>query len=76
MKLVMTLLVRDEQDIIADNLDFHLAQGVDEVIVTDNGSEDATLDILAEYESRGVVRVIHEPSDEQRNQDQSTHGRQ
>jgi glycosyltransferase involved in cell wall biosynthesis len=64
VKLVMTLLVRDEQDIIRDNLDFHLAQGVDEVIVTDNGSEDATLDILGEYESRGVVRVIHEPSDD------------
>jgi glycosyltransferase involved in cell wall biosynthesis len=64
MKLVMTLLVRDEQDIVAENLDFHLAQGVDEVIVTDNGSEDATLDILSEYEARGVVRVIHEPSDD------------
>jgi hypothetical protein len=64
MKLVMTLLVRDEQDIIRDNLDFHLAQGVDEVIVTDNGSEDQTLDILGEYESRGVVTVIHEPSDD------------
>jgi hypothetical protein len=64
VKLVMTLLVRDEQDIIRDNLDFHLAQGVDEVIVTDNGSEDATLDILGEYESRGVVRVINEPSDD------------
>jgi glycosyltransferase involved in cell wall biosynthesis len=64
MKLVMTLLVRDEQDIVAENLDFHLAQGVDEVIVTDNGSEDATIDILSEYEARGVVRVIHEPSDD------------
>ena len=42
MKLVMTLLVRDEQDIVRENLDFHLAQGVDQVIVTDNGSEDAT----------------------------------
>ena len=29
MKLVMTLLLRDEEDIVADNLDFHLAQGVD-----------------------------------------------
>jgi hypothetical protein len=37
MKLVMTLLVRDEEDIVADALDFHLAQGVDQVIVTDNG---------------------------------------
>jgi glycosyltransferase involved in cell wall biosynthesis len=64
MKLVMTLLVRDEQDIIAEHLDYHLAQGVDEVIVTDNGSEDATLDILREYESRGVARIILEPSDD------------
>jgi Glycosyl transferase family 2 len=64
MKLVMTLLVRDEEDILRDNLDFHLAQGVDEVIVTDNGSVDATLDILREYEARGTVRVIREPSDD------------
>ena len=64
MKLVMTLLVRDEQDIVRENLDFHLAQGVDQVIVTDNGSEDATGEILREYESRGVVRVLFEASDD------------
>jgi hypothetical protein len=64
MKLVMTLLIRDEEDIVADNLDFHLAQGVDEVIVTDNGSEDATLEILRPYEERGWVKVINEPSDD------------
>jgi glycosyltransferase involved in cell wall biosynthesis len=64
MKLVMTLLVRDEQDIVRENLDFHLAQGVDEVIVTDNGSEDATGEILREYESRGVVRLLFEASDD------------
>jgi len=64
MKLVMTLLVRDEEDILRDNLDFHLARGVDEVIVTDNGSEDSTLEILREYEARGVVRVLLEPTDD------------
>jgi hypothetical protein len=64
MKLVMTLLVRDEQDIVRENLDFHLAQGVDLVIVTDNGSEDATTEILREYESRGVVRLLFETSDD------------
>jgi glycosyltransferase involved in cell wall biosynthesis len=64
MKLVMTLLVRDEQDIVRENLDFHLAQGVDELIVTDNGSQDATVEILREYESRGVVRLLLEPTDD------------
>src|SRR5215212_2703990 len=64
MKLVMTLLVRDEEDIVRENLDFHLAQGVDEVIVTDNGSEDGTMGLLRSYESRGQVRVLVEPSDD------------
>ena len=64
MKLVMTLLVRDEEDIVRENLDFHLAQGVDQVIVTDNGSEDATVEILREYESQGALRLLLEPSDD------------
>jgi glycosyltransferase involved in cell wall biosynthesis len=64
MKLVMTLLVRDEQDIVRENLDFHLAQGVDELIVTDNGSEDATVEILREYESKGILRLLLEPTDD------------
>jgi glycosyltransferase involved in cell wall biosynthesis len=64
VKLFMTLLLRDEQDIVRENLDFHLAQGVDRVIVTDNGSTDRTVEILREYESRDLVRVIHEPTDD------------
>ncbi|MGH2924680.1 MAG: glycosyltransferase family 2 protein [Solirubrobacterales bacterium] len=64
MKLVMTLLLRDEEDIVRANLDFHLAQGVDRVIVTDNGSTDRTLEILRGYESRGVVRLLLEPADD------------
>ncbi len=64
MRLVMTLLVRDEEDIVRENLDFHLAQGVDRVIVTDNGSEDQTVEILREYEARGAVRLLFEPTDD------------
>ena len=64
MKLVMTLLLRDEEDIVRENLDFHLAQGIDRVIVTDNGSEDATVEILREYEAEGVVRLLLEPADD------------
>lgn len=64
MKLVMTLLVRDEQDIIRSNIDFHLAQGVDFIIATDNRSVDATTEILKEYEARGCLQYIHEGSDD------------
>ncbi|MGH2965670.1 MAG: glycosyltransferase family 2 protein [Solirubrobacterales bacterium] len=64
MRLFMTLLLRDEEDIVRENLDFHLAQGVDRVIVTDNGSEDRTLEILRQYEARGVVRLLIEPTDD------------
>ena len=63
MKLVMTLLVRDEEDVLRANIEFHLAQGVDYFLVTDNKSEDGTPDIIREYESAGVARYIYEADD-------------
>jgi len=59
-KLVMTLLVRNEEDIIRYNIDFHLSKGVDFIIATDNGSTDSTRDILREYEERGVLLLVDE----------------
>jgi hypothetical protein len=64
MHLVLTLLVRDEEDILRANLEYHLSQGVDFVLATDNGSVDQTVEILEEYEKLGVLRLIHEPSDD------------
>jgi len=64
----MILLVRDEADIIADNIRFHLAQGVDFVVAIDNGSVDGTRDILQDFERSGVARVFDEPG---RNYDQT-----
>ena len=64
MKLVMTLLVRDEEDILAANLDFHLKHGVDFFIATDNLSIDHTPEILRSYEQRGLLHYMHEPADD------------
>lgn len=63
MKLVMTLLVRDEEDIVGSNIDFHLAQGVDFIIATDNLSGDGTPEILRRYERQGLLHYIHQPED-------------
>jgi len=60
MKLVMTLLVRNEEDIIKQNIDYHLSQGVDFIIATDNRSIDSTKTILKNYERKGVLHYIYE----------------
>lgn len=64
MKLVMTLLVRNEEDIIEDNILFHIDQGVDFFIVTDNLSNDRTRDILSNYEKSGILEIIDEKNDD------------
>jgi hypothetical protein len=61
VKLVMTLLVRDEIDIIEWNLQYHLARGVDHFVVMDNRSVDGTTDVLRRHESDGVLTYIFQP---------------
>jgi hypothetical protein len=55
--LAMTMVVRDEEDILAANLDHHLAQGVDVILVTDHRSTDRTPEILSEYARTGRVQA-------------------
>jgi len=64
MKLVMTLLVRDEEDALRSNIEFHRAQGVDFFIITDNKSEDSTPNIAKEYEEEGIAHYIFEGDDD------------
>jgi hypothetical protein len=66
MTLVMTLLARDEIDVVDSWLAFHLNAGVDVVIATDNRSQDGTTEVLEEYARTGQVHVIHEPGEDLR----------
>jgi hypothetical protein len=61
MKLVMTLLVRDEADIIDEHISFHLAAGVDFIIASDNRSTDGTTEILETYARAGHLLRIDLP---------------
>lgn len=63
MALFMTLLVRDEEDILEANLRYHLEHGVDHVIVTDNLSTDSSRDIVQNFVAQGVATYIFEPED-------------
>jgi Glycosyl transferase family 2 len=57
--ITMLILVRDEIDIIAQNIDFHLGMGIEHFVVTDNGSVDGTRDILGDFGRRlGKSMVI------------------
>lgn len=66
MKLVMTLLARDEADIVESWLAFHLNAGADFVIATDNRSEDGTTEVLERYAQEGHVHLIREPGEDLR----------
>jgi len=66
MRVVATLLARDEADVVHAQIAFHLAAGVDFVVATDNGSEDDTTEILEDYQRAGVLHLIREPANDRR----------
>lgn len=55
MRIVATLMVKDEAETIKAHLDYHLANGVCAYLITDNGSSDDTVQIA--FDHPGVIWV-------------------
>ena len=47
--IIATLLMRDEEEIVRENIEHHLANGVDAFLVTLHRSTDRTREILREF---------------------------
>ena len=62
----MTLLVRDEADVVDAQIAHHLSAGVDFVVATDNRSVDGTTEILERWASDGRLHLIRESGDDLR----------
>lgn len=61
-RLVMTILCRNEVDIIEANIRTHAALGVDAFVVMDNASNDGTRELLASLSEEFELHIIDQPS--------------
>jgi hypothetical protein len=60
VRIVQTLVVRDELDIVDAQIAYHLSAGVDVVVATDHQSEDGTTEVLEAYERLGRLHLRRE----------------
>lgn len=63
-KIAMTLLVRDEEDIIYENIWHHYMQGVSSFIVMDNKSRDRTAEIIREASGFVSIDYVYQGRDD------------
>ena len=62
LRIVATILAKNEEDIIGKVIEHHINQGVRQFILTDNDSSDRTKEIAAKYPE--VVEILDEPGND------------
>lgn len=63
MRVVMTLLARNEADIVAATIEHAFSIGVDFIVATDHRSTDGTTEILHDYAATGRLELFEESSE-------------
>ncbi|MRJ06627.1 MAG: glycosyltransferase family 2 protein [Epsilonproteobacteria bacterium] len=59
-KITMVILVKNEEDIIGENIQFHFHLGVDNFVIMDNNSDDKTKEIINSLKKRIPITLIEE----------------
>jgi len=59
----MTLLFRNEADILKENIKYHLERGVDHIIAMNNLSVDESVAIADEFSKSGHLTLLHQSED-------------
>lgn len=57
-KIVMIIICKNEEDVIAENIRFHKIMGIEHFVVMDNGSTDKTREILQSFQDLNIVNLI------------------
>jgi hypothetical protein len=63
VRIIATILMREEHDVAAVTLEHLRQQGIDHVVVTDNASVGPVRQVIRDYADAGFVTVIDEPRD-------------
>jgi len=58
VRISLVMVVKNEEDIIADNINFHSKIGVDNFVIIDNGSNDKTYDIIHSLSSNYEITLL------------------
>lgn len=69
VRLLATIVARDEEDIIGPMIEHHIEEGVTDILFTDNSSKDRTVEIASRYPE---VREITVSDDMTHNQESHT----
>ena len=71
-RLAMSLIVRNELELISANIDFHAAQGVDYFVVMDNRSTDGTREKVEELKGIYDIDLVDQPDTDFRQDEWAT----